>query len=153
MLLLDSQENYKAAVSSSFQSSSANGKSLPINRSSDHFNLSISFLNTTATLYQDFEFNANRTHQIVKNLFNYLVFDLTTSLLRHSLIIIEQTGEFVDDCSFNLKLFFLLVVILGFILVCIGVSWRVFSHHISDFDFQNFYNRKGTICITSTREN
>ena len=130
MLLLDSQENYKAAVYHSFNST--NVRSINNNNNNS---------NNRHTLLHEFELNSNRTKQTAKALFQYLVNDLPRYLVQQTFDIAIEASESVSS-SFNLKLFVTLVLLLGFILIGIAVAWRLFACYIENFNFQEFQNRK-----------
>jgi len=145
LLLLDSQENYKAAIYHSFNSSSASSSSLT------HTNSTSETISNNKTFFsQDFDFNHNRTKQTIKFLFQFLVYDLPTSLAQRAYDFVEEASVYIDEAathssssySFTLKLFVALVFLLGFILFGVAVSWRFFSRYIESFDFQEFHNRK-----------
>jgi hypothetical protein len=144
MFLLDSQDNYKAAVSSTFQSSANHytNQTLP-NKKYNISSASTLIRNTNSYLtHQDSFFNNNRTRLQAKLLLNYLLVDLPLTLVEEAFNFAELSVNFVDECSFNLKLCLLLIVILGFILVSTALSWKLLSKHILNFDFKEFYNRK-----------
>ena len=144
MLLLDSQENYKAAVSSSFQSSASTF--------SNHTHKSkhnSSFLKSNLSgFYQEFQSNHNRTKQTAKLLFNFFFFDLPSSILGFATRLIEHIGAFLHESSFNLNILVVLISLLTLILAAIALSWRIFSSHISKFNFQEFHSRKGIVFLS-----
>jgi hypothetical protein len=151
LLLLDSQENYKAAIYHSFNSSSSSSSS---SSSLTHTNSTSETIgNNNRTFFnQNFDFNHNRTKQTIKFLFQFLVYDLPTSLAQRAYDFVEEASVYIDEAathssssySFTLKLFVALVFLLGVILFGVAVSWRFFSRYIESFDFQEFHNRKLT---------
>jgi hypothetical protein len=154
LLLLDSQENYKAAIYHSFNSSSSSSSLTHTNSTSETIGNNKTFFN------QNFDFNHNRTKQTIKFLFQFLVYDLPTSLAQRAYDFVEEASVYIDEAathssssnSFTLKLFVALVFLLGFILFGVAVSWRFFSRYIESFDFQEFHNRKLKVIYFSYRK-